>query len=345
MAKLRIGLIGFGAWVQSAYLPALEHDGRAKVAAVTASSEKTRQRARQILGDETAVFGDYTEMLERARLDAVMIAVPDSVHQAALAAVLDAGIPVFYEPPVSHLRRQIPVVCGRLLKSEQVTFAHLELGRHPAVTRAANLVKDGAVGRLQTATVTLNAGWGCAEDSDLSLIGRMSCWYVDVLNRIVGAVPKRVLVLDGHGSPGRMQPAATGVYDYGGTWGFFKANVASRGELSITIEIEGDAGKIAIDYFSGTLRYQGILNAAPGEAPSPVCEDCSPWKPYADYPAVHETVTAFLDAVVTGNASQGNVRDVAQLCLLGLAAEESKDSGTWAAVPTLESLLPDAELE
>lgn len=324
MTKMRIGLIGFGAWVQSAYLPALQYDGRAEVAAVAAPSERTRQRARETLGGQVALYSGYQELLQQAQVDAVMVAVPDFTHQEVLSAVLDTGLPVFYEPPVSHLRAQIPVMLRRLLAAPQPTFAHLELGFHPAVHRAAELVRSHAIGPLQSVSITLHAGWGCTENSDLCLIDRMSAWYVDVLNRITDSVPDRVLLLDGRGGTERMQSVSTGIYDYQGVWGVFRADVGRPGELAIVIEATGKTGSIEIDYFTGelTCRTAGSSKL--------VREDCPPARPYADYPAVRETVSAFLDAA-SGNG-EGNARSVAQLNEIGLAAERSKDTGTWADV-------------
>lgn len=50
------------------------------------------------------------------------------------------------------------------------------------------MIRDGEIGNLQKITITLHAGWGSAVNS-VSAVDRMSCWYVDVLNRIIGAYP------------------------------------------------------------------------------------------------------------------------------------------------------------
>ena len=35
---IKIGIIGYGSWVKAAYIPALRHDGRAEVVAISARS-------------------------------------------------------------------------------------------------------------------------------------------------------------------------------------------------------------------------------------------------------------------------------------------------------------------
>lgn len=332
MQKLKIGLIGFGSWLRNAYLPALTYDGRAVITAVTASSEKTRQCAHQILGDDVIVYDNYEELLSGAELDAVMIAVPDRVHQAALTAAIEAGIPVFYEPPLSDTRERIKTMTERLITAPQLTFAHLELCFHPGIAQAVTMIEKKTIGLLQNVTITLHADWGCPSDSDLCLIDRMSCWYVQILNRIMDSIPKRVMVLDGYGNTGRMQSTSMGIYDYDGVWGIIKANVNCPEDESILIEISGDEGDISINYFTGELRFRSRQH------PEWSVIDSSPLKPYANWPAVRETVSAFLDLAERKEAGSGNAKEVAQLSLIGLAADESKDTGTWADIKQLSCL-------
>ncbi len=325
MDKLKVGLIGFGSWTRNAYLPALKYDGRATVAAVTAASEKTRMIAGGMFGTEAVVYDSYVKLLNHKELDAVMIAVPDDIHQEILAAAIDSSIPVFYEPPIAVTREQIPVMSERILQAEQIIYANLELGFHPAIDRAIQILNSNAVGSLQNASIDLHAGWGSSY-SELCLLNRMSCWYVSVLNRIIGCLPYRVLVLDGHGSPGRMQAVSTGIYDYNGIWGSFRANVNSPEELSIKLEIVGNNGVISVDYFTGRIRYRT------NHEKEWIVESYPCITPYADWPGVRESVTAFLDSVIKKEGCCGNGKEVSQLNQIGLAAEESKDSGEWAWV-------------
>jgi predicted dehydrogenase len=336
MSKIHVGLIGFGAWSRSSYLPALQQDGRAVIAAVSAASENSRKCAQEILGQSITVYKDYHRLLEQSDLDAVMIAVPEKLHQAALSAAIDSGIPIFYEPPIADTREQIPIMIDKLLAARQVTHADLELGFHPAIERAIALIKDSQIGLLQNVTVTLQANWGIEHaDSDLCLINRMTCWYVDILNRIVGSLPKRVLVLDGYGNPGRRQTNGTSIYDYDGVWGFLKANVDSAEKLSLSVDVGGDHGDILIDFFTGVLHHRNHA------FPDWIEEFCVPLKPLADWPGVRESVSSFFDSVISGKPSPCNAGNVTQFHRIGLAAEESKDTGHWAEIPLSSTIFPD----
>ncbi len=98
MSLIRIGLIGYGKWTRNAYLPALKRDGRAVVTSAAARSESTCRMIENDLGPDVSVFEGFEGLLEGPELDAVFIGVPDFLHESALTAVLDSGLPALYEP-------------------------------------------------------------------------------------------------------------------------------------------------------------------------------------------------------------------------------------------------------
>ena len=337
MARLRIGLIGYGLWTRGAYIPALRHDGRAEIVSVAAHSRTTRDRVRSELGTDVGVYGSIEDLLNGPRLDAVMIAVPDTVHEKALLTTLESGLAVFYEPPITDTRRNIPFVMEQLLAARQITFADLELGLIPAVGRASELIHSGTIGSVQTASIRLQSGWGPVAGYDLCNFNHLCTWYVDVLNRILSRSPSRVLLLDGHGTPGRRQSQSTGHLDYDGVLGTLQANIASVGTLEITVEINADDGDLRIDLMTGDLLLRSRRQ------PEWRTEHWPALKPYADWPGMHESVRTFLDALETQDARENTALDVARLQLIGLAAEASKDSGTWSEVGNLSTILTQSE--
>ena len=101
MSKKRIGLIGYGSWTRNAYIPALRQDGRATLVSVAAPSQETRERIRSELGSEINVYDAIEKLLKGPQLDAVMIAVPDFMHEHTLLAALESDVAIFYEPPIT----------------------------------------------------------------------------------------------------------------------------------------------------------------------------------------------------------------------------------------------------
>ena len=331
--NVRIGLIGYGGWARHGYVPALKRDGRARIVSAAARSPATRQRISAELGSDVAVFAGPEALLDGPPVDAVMIAVPDAVHEPALVAALDAGVAIFYEPPLADTRQRIRPMLTRLLNAPQVTQADLEIGFMPVVLHAARRVRSGVVGQVQTVCIRLQSNWGANHpESDLCTVDHLASWYVDTLNLILDAVPKRVLVLDGHGLPGRAQCHSSGYFDYDGVWGTCQANLGSVSELETHIEVNGDDGDLLVNIFTGEIRLRTRKDRDWSVEQVPALE------PRAGWPGMHECVTAFLDAVTSGVPITTNARVVTQLHLVGLAAEVSKDSGTWAEIEDITTL-------
>jgi predicted dehydrogenase len=220
----------------------------------------------------------------------------------------------------------------RLLAAPQTTHADLELAYIPAVKRAAELVQKEALGQIQTVNMRLQASWQAEPDNDLCTISRLTPWYVDVLNRIFGTSPRGVFVLDGHGNAGRAQNYCLGLFDYGEAWGRFEVNIASVGELAIGLAGHGTTGEFDLNLWTGEVRHRSRENSRW------TVESWPAQAPYAGWPGMHESVAAFLEAVAAGKPSSNDALKMAQLNLVALAAEESKDTGTWANVREVDSI-------
>ena len=334
--NVRVGLIGFGGWTRSAYVPALQRDGRAQIISAAAPSEATQQRIRSELGTGVGVYSSAAELLTGPPIDAVFVAVTDTAHEEAIGAALDAGVHVFYEPPLANERQRIRPMVKRLLDAPQVTHADLEIGFIPAFVEAVRRVRSGILGQLRTVSVRLQCSWDANPEADLSTLNHIAPWYVDTLNRVMGGVPSRALILEGSGLPGRAQRQCQGIYDYDGVWGTVQVNLSSVVELETTVEANGDEGDLIVDLFSGALRQRTRENSEWS------VEQIAESEPRAGWPGMNECVTAFLDAVAGGTPSEtvppADAPAVAQLHLIGMAAEASKESGGWADIEALSAL-------
>lgn len=330
---LRVGLVGYGAWTRSAYLPALCRDGRAHVAAVVARSETSREAAKAECGAGVHLAARLEDLPDSADLDALMIAVPDAMHEPVLRSAFAGRAAVLYEPPLTDRRASVAPMVQRLLACPLVTYADLELGFIPAVARAAELAGQGTLGLVQTIAIELRADWGPVPEYDLCNIHHLSTWYVDVLNRLANGTPARVLVLDGRGVRGRRQSRNIAHFDYGGLLGTLDVDIASVGDLRIVATIVGSDGTLAADLLTGEVTWRNR------ERREGVRESHAAARPYASWPGMHESVSAFLDAVERGRATVNDARSVALLHGVGLAAEASLDAGGWAPVPPGSAVL------
>ncbi|MCC7137262.1 MAG: Gfo/Idh/MocA family oxidoreductase [Planctomycetes bacterium] len=89
-----------------AFLARFLHAAGCKVVAVAGTSEATAAEAARGLsahdGIEAAPYGDARAMVERERLDALVVASPEGTHEPLLTLALDAGLHVLCEKPLLH---------------------------------------------------------------------------------------------------------------------------------------------------------------------------------------------------------------------------------------------------
>ncbi len=327
MSDIRIGLIGYGGWTRLAFVPALRQHQRARIVSAAAFSEASQDRIREELGPDVQVYGDFETLLDGPEVDAVMMAIPDSIHEAAMNAVLDAGVAAYYEPPLADSPDGIRGMLKRLVAAGQVTHGDLEIGFATVVHRAAELLRQGAVGALQAVHLKLRSDWAGFGGPDLCLAHHLGPWYVDGLNSMLGCSPERVLVMDGHGQAGRRQFHSLVQFDYGGLWGTIHLNINSADKLETTVEVTGDDGDLLIDYFRNTIHLRGKSDSD-GEVihVKPAMPVVGGW------PGEAESVAEFLDTVEKGTSNRTDGRMAAQLYLTGLAIEQSKETGGWVEI-------------
>ncbi len=141
---LKIGIVGCGK-IADSHASQIQ---RIKGAKIVAACDREPLMAQQ-LGDRFDVqqlFGDLSEMLERARPDVVHITTPPQSHFAAAKACLDAGCHVYVEKPFTvyeqEARDLIAIAEERGLK---LTVGHDNQFRR-AARQMRELVKQGYLG-------------------------------------------------------------------------------------------------------------------------------------------------------------------------------------------------------
>lgn len=102
-ARLRVGVIGLGV-ISRFYLAALRDSPGARLAAVC------DEDPRALDGQRAPAYRDHLRMLDEARLDAVVVTVPNDLHARVCADALERRVPVCVEKPLALRAEQ-----GRLL--------------------------------------------------------------------------------------------------------------------------------------------------------------------------------------------------------------------------------------
>jgi predicted dehydrogenase len=153
---LRVGLVGSGFIARQKHLPAWERLGsRAQVVALCDPQVAQAEELARI-HRIPKVYGDFQEMLEAERLDAVDICSPPRSHADLAVRSLEAGAHVLIEKPMAISTGE----CDRIIAASESTgrkicVAHSDLF-YPSFLKARELLKRGTIGEFQGMRIFLS---------------------------------------------------------------------------------------------------------------------------------------------------------------------------------------------
>lgn len=180
---LNLGLIGAGAWGRN-YIKTI--DGLAGTRLTCLASRNTENPA--LVGPDCVISEDWHEMIAGGDLDGVIIATPPALHTEMTLAVIDAGIPVLVEKPMTlSLADAETVVEAAKAKNAIVLVDHTHL--YSAAWEA--LKNDAKAGPLISIS-TVAGKWGPFRQDTPMLWDRGSHDIAMCLD-LVGHLPERVM--------------------------------------------------------------------------------------------------------------------------------------------------------
>jgi predicted dehydrogenase len=146
--QLRLGIVGCGEVVQVCHLPSLallpEHF---RITAVCDISATARAAVAQRSGAEHQL-ADYRALLERADIDAVLVANPHAFHSQVTLAALAAGKHVLVEKPMCLTLREADAIAAAQQASGRVVQVGTMRRYAPAFIEAGRLVRQLTAIRL-----------------------------------------------------------------------------------------------------------------------------------------------------------------------------------------------------
>lgn len=151
MTKLRIALAGAGLIGQEHARLLADHPDTQLVAIADPAPAAGALSAKA----GAAHFIDYREMLDSAKPDGVIVALPNGLHLEAGLAAIERGIPLFMEKPVTDT-----IEAGRrLVEAGAKAGVPIQVGHHrrhaPDIQRARGIVASGDLGRI----LAVNGMW------------------------------------------------------------------------------------------------------------------------------------------------------------------------------------------
>src|SRR5438552_12766196 len=166
-SKIRVGIVGASAsrgFASIAHIPALRAMPQFEIAAVCTARQETAEMAARHYGVPLA-FSDPESLAQHPDVDLVTVSVKVPDHYRPVMAAIEAGKHVYCEWP---LGRDTDEAVRMLDAAERRGIRHavgLQGQMSPAINYARDLVAEGYVGRVLTATLIGCApNWGATID-------------------------------------------------------------------------------------------------------------------------------------------------------------------------------------
>jgi predicted dehydrogenase len=142
---IRYGVVGVGHIAQVAVLPAFKHAARNSQLAALVSDDATKRR---VIGQkyrvETFGYDDYDACLER--VDAVYIALPNSLHAEYTIRAAQAGVHVLCEKPMAVTSRDCQAMIDACRRNRVKLMIAYRLHFEEATLGIIDLVRTGRIG-------------------------------------------------------------------------------------------------------------------------------------------------------------------------------------------------------
>ncbi len=175
---VRFGLIGYGAWGQHHAATIAKTTG-ARLIAIAEPSEESRKAAR-LAHPDTAVVGDYRELVRRDDLDVVDVIVPNRLHHEVALSVLSSGKHLLLEKPMCLDMQQ----CDDLLRVAQQKNLRIAINHEFRLSslwgKVKELVEAGLVGEPRYVLVELSRNpYRLGSDGWRFDINRVGNWILE----------------------------------------------------------------------------------------------------------------------------------------------------------------------
>lgn len=165
MKKIRIGVVGLG--MGRHHVKGFAQVPQAEVVAVCDANEELLESQAKELGMGNA-FVDYDEMLEKAELDAVIVALPNHLHARMSIKALELGLHVLCEKPLARTADEVREVARAASKAERILMVDFTMRFWPEARFLKAAIGEGQVGDVYFARTwwTRNRG-----------IPKLGTWY------------------------------------------------------------------------------------------------------------------------------------------------------------------------
>ena len=156
MQPIRLALLGAGIFARDAHLPSLRTlRDYFTITAVYSRTAATAQSLADEIGSDVKIYTDLAALLLAPDIDAVDVVLPIPVMPPVVAQALASGKHVISEKPLAPDVATCRQLLAAYQQARQVWMVAENWRYESAYVQAAELVKDGAIGRPITCQMAL----------------------------------------------------------------------------------------------------------------------------------------------------------------------------------------------
>lgn len=370
MTEIGIGLVG-GGYMGKAHAVAFSAVGavfdtplRPRLEMIAATTPGSAERHRRAYGFSRAA-ASWRDLVADPRVEAVVIASPQSTHRDIALAAFAAGKPVFCEKPLGASLDDARAMTAAAEASGRANMIGFNYVRTPATRFVRRLLAEGAIGRVTwyraehtedfLADPALPATWRTSGRAN-GAMGDLAPHIVNCTLALMGPIAElsaRVETVHDR-RPGPGGPASVDNDDHaqmmlrfaGGAMGhLYVSRTATGRKMGYAYEIHGTRGAIRFDQedqnavwlyrADGAEATRGFTRILTGPAhPDYVafCQGPGHGTGYQDQIIIE--ARDFLEAIATGRPVWPTFRDGLEVARVIETAFEASLDGRWHAVPT-----------
>jgi predicted dehydrogenase len=223
------------------------------------------QRAAARLAFDEGVVG-WEQVVERADIDAVIIATPPDLHGSIAIAALEAGKHVLCEKPLARTAGEARAMLDAAAGADSVSMAGFSIRQTPALLQAKRLLDEGALGEVVHVTGRYFQDFGRdasrpitwrfeAARAGSGALADIGSHLSDCLRWLVGEVAavsavSRTVVTERGKAPSDVDDYAAFLarFDSGALGVLEVSRIATGRKNQLRIEVNGTRGSLAFDW-------------------------------------------------------------------------------------------------
>ena len=252
--RINVGAIGTGRISRVHDLPGIWRHDTAQIVAVCDLDGKRLQEAKALVNEQYAkrtgkpydgvtTYSDYRELLANKDIDAVVISTPDHWHTLIAIDAVQAGKDVYLQKPASLTIAEGRVLSNAVHRSGRIFQIGSQQRSSPQFRYAAELVRNGRIGKLQTVEVGLPGDPAGDEEPIMPVPKHFNYDMWLGSTPVVPYTEKRVHPQAGYDRPGwlRCEQFGAGMITGWGAHHIDSAHWAMDTEYTGPIEVSGSA--------------------------------------------------------------------------------------------------------